>query len=712
MKKKNKILAWGLCFAMMIGMIQPLDNVETYQAATSYTNAKEFYESTQRKNVYYHAEMVNGTIYYATQAKLAASSTNKKYYTVGFDITLSGSGHSVSFTVQREGGSMTEVDSQKDDTYEYILYSITDDTLYDLATAANATEAAYVLDTSVIDVKMNAIMVTKEGDTLGGSITEDGSGGFTQTGTIYRLKNSDDLKALKDIFTGHEFKNYINIKEEMENYQLQIRYNILGIDLPGTASAGNGYSLSSSGYLQKDGSAVISSGRILQQMTLLGIDGLELCKEGYHLVEGKEWIKADGTVFASGSTHMPKSIEPRVGTKDYGLNLYANWKPNTYTVKYDNNGGLGMVPDSSHTYDTPGALRKNNCYKEGYSLVPGAEWNTKPDGSGESYGSGDYVKNLNSENGGVVMLYANWKEATYGIETNKDGGSGGTDIFYEQYKVDWFSDAELNNPIRSILKPSKAGYNFAGYYTYYFGMGDPIVDAAGTILKNPDYFNRNSIIYAKWEPKTFSIFFDRQGGSGGLDSVKATFDAMVPFAGNSPTKTGHSFMGYFTEKNGKGTRYYNEHMSGEQYYQTDGNLTLFAHWLDQTPPIVTINAPIAWTNGKDASGNEKGVQIFCKANDVGSGLDKIELYCGSTLVASRTGLSSREKASVATIDYYNKTEGVLQFHVVAYDVAGNWAESYATVRYDSTAPTGELTVTNYDMGNYGITITTTDYKIP
>jgi len=712
---------------MLIGIMLPRGEIEIYQAATSYTNAKEFYESTTRNGLYYHAEAAYGNIYYATQAKLAASSTNKKYYTVGFDITLSGSGHSVSFTVQREGGSMTEVDSQNDGTYEYVLYSIENDTLYDLAIAADEAEAAYVLDTSTINVEMNAIIVTKEGDTLGGSITEDDSGGFTQTGTIYRLKNTDDLKALKDIFTGHEFKSYMDIKEDMENYQLQIRYAVNGTpevsENSSTAvTVGSGYKLANRTFdgikvpyvlHNSDKSLVISSGRILQQMTLLGTDGLGLSKTGYHLPSGKEWVKADGTVFASGSTHMPKSIEPRVGTKDYGLNLYANWKPNNYTVKYDNNGGLGMVPDSSHTYDTPGTLRKNSCYKEGYSLVPGAEWNTKPDGTGESYGSGAYLKkNLTSENGGVVTLYANWKEATYGIETNKDGGSGGTDVFYEQYKVDWFSDAGLKNPIHSILKPSKPGYNFAGYYTYYFGMGDPIVDAAGTILKNPDYFNRNSIIYAKWEPKTFSIFFDKQGGSGGWDSVTATFEKMVPFAGNSPTKAGHSFKGYFTERNGNGTRYYNEHMSGEQYYQTDGNLTLFAHWLDETPPIVTINAPIAWTNGKDANGEEKGVQIFCKANDVGSGLDKIELYCGSTVVASKTGLSSREKASVETIDYYNKTEGVLQFRVVAYDVAGNWAESYATVRYDSTAPTGELTVTNYDMGNYGITITATDYKIP
>lgn len=704
--RRKRCLALVMAF-VMIGTLIPLSSArEIYQAASSYTNAKEFFESTTSERVSYHAEMTDGTIYYATQAKLASSSTNTRYYTVGFDITLSGNGHSVSFTVQREGGSMTEVNSHKDDTYEYVLYSITDDTLYDLATAADETNAAYVLDTSSIHVVMNAIMVTKVGDTLGGSITEDSSGGFTQTGTIYRLKDSADLKALKDIFTGHDFKSYRDIEEDMENYQLQIRYNILGLDLPGKASAGKGYSLSSSGYLQKDGNTVISSGRILQQMSLLGTDGLGLSKEGYHLSEGKEWLKSDGTVFASGSTHMPKSIELKVGSKDYGLTLYANWKPNTYTVKYDNNGGLGMVPNSSHMYDSLGTLRKNNCYKEGYTLVSGAEWNTKPDGSGKTYGSGQVIKNLTAEDGGVVTLYANWKEATYEVETKKDGGSGGTDVFYEQYTIDWFSNAELKNPINSISKPNKPGYNFVGYFTYYFGMGDPIVDAQGVILQNPDYFNRNSVIYADWEPKTFSVFFDKQGGTGGWDSVTATFDKIVPFAGNSPTQKGYAFQGYFTEKEGKGTRYYNEHMSGEQYYQTDGDMTLFAYWLDETPPIATITAPTVWSN---ATG---GIQILCTAEDKGSGLDKLELYQGSNPipVVSKSALGGAESVNLNT--YYNKTEGVVQYRLVAYDVAKNSAEAYVTVKYDTTAPNGTVTVSSWDYGNFALTVTATDYKIP
>ena len=81
---------------------------ENFQAATSkYTNAKEFYESTALKGEPYHSESWNGAVYYATYAKLASSSVGTKYSTVGFDITLSGNGHSVSFAVERFGQSVT-----------------------------------------------------------------------------------------------------------------------------------------------------------------------------------------------------------------------------------------------------------------------------------------------------------------------------------------------------------------------------------------------------------------------------------------------------------------------------------------------------------------------------------------------------------------------------------------------------------------------------
>ena len=51
--------------------------MEVYQAAEEsiYTNAKEFYENTGQTDGK-HIDVINGTVYFATKAKLASSSSN------------------------------------------------------------------------------------------------------------------------------------------------------------------------------------------------------------------------------------------------------------------------------------------------------------------------------------------------------------------------------------------------------------------------------------------------------------------------------------------------------------------------------------------------------------------------------------------------------------------------------------------------------------
>lgn len=99
--KAKRIMALFLVFVMMIS----IGYKEEYAGATSYTNAKEFYESVSYLK---KAETYNGEFYLATMAKLAASSSNLRYHTLGFDITLSGNGASVSFSVAL-GASMVQV---------------------------------------------------------------------------------------------------------------------------------------------------------------------------------------------------------------------------------------------------------------------------------------------------------------------------------------------------------------------------------------------------------------------------------------------------------------------------------------------------------------------------------------------------------------------------------------------------------------------------
>ena len=90
------------------------------------------------------------------------------------------------------------------------------------------------------------------------------------------------------------------------------------------------------------------------------------------------------------------------------ITLYAQWTANTYTVKFDKNGGTGNAPANISTaYDKEFELPENTFTKIGYNF---AGWNTKADDSGTDYAAKSDVKNLTAENGATVTLYAKWVE--------------------------------------------------------------------------------------------------------------------------------------------------------------------------------------------------------------------------------------------------------------------------------------------------------------
>lgn len=685
MEKRRKSIAVGMLLALFVSLIQPLCDTGIYQAATSYSNAKEFYSSTAQEGDYYHAEAIYGKVYYATQAKLASSSTNTKYYTVGFDVTLSGNGRSVSFTVQREGGSMTQIDTQKDEKYEYILYAITEDKLFELATKANSSNAAYVLSASTINVRMDAIMTTKKGNSIKGGITEDGRGGFTSWGTIYRLKDSSDIKKMKEIFSGHEFKSYKDIKVNLENYLLQLRYNVLGLNPTGNdpTLSNSSYTYNSAGILQKGNSSYIDSSRTVNKITLLSTGTIGLSKTGYHLPSGKEWITDNKRYFASNSTHQSTTVDPEVGYKNHGITMYANWQPNEYQIIYNGNGASGgTISPQSMVYDKSANLRNNLFYRTGYTFNG---WNTKADGTGTAYTNQQTVSNLTSTNGGTVTLYAQWTPCVYKLTTDKQRGIGGTDTFYEKYDNGFYSDSTCVSEISSISIPSRTGYDFKGYYSWVNSSGQKYVDIIGNIAVVNTQFASDSTMYAGWEAKKFPITFDKQGGIYGSDMVIATYDSKYPQA-DAPVREGYSFKGYFTEKGGKGTAVYNEFMVSELTFTYLNGITLYAHWVDDVLPEVNLETTHEkWTNDT--------VGLTASASDFGSGLDSLFIYRieadGSlTCVAKAQNLNG---VKVKELTFNNSTEGVIRYKAVATDMAGNVAESYNTVYYDITAPSGEVT---------------------
>lgn len=149
-----------------------------------------------------------------------------------------------------------------------------------------------------------------------------------------------------------------------------------------------------------------------------------------------------------------------------------------YTIKFDGNGGVGSISQKTVSVGTAIYLPINTFTRSGYEFVG---WNTKADGSGDSYSNGQSVTPS-----GNITLYAQWKkkEVYYTITFNSNGGSG------SMSSMTLKSDSLINLPSN---KYSRSGYEFVGWNTSLDGNGTSYTDGQ-TITPSG-----NITLYAQWK---------------------------------------------------------------------------------------------------------------------------------------------------------------------------------------------------------------------
>lgn len=235
--------------------------------------------------------------------------------------------------------------------------------------------------------------------------------------------------------------------------------------------------------------------------------------------------------------------------------LEADWTINDYTLTYDVNGGNALSPDhKSVTYNTTyGELPTPT--KTGYTF---AGWYTQATG-------GDAVTSYTVMGADDVTIHAHWTINNYTLTYNVNGGNA---LSPDHKSVTY------NTAYGELPTPTRTGYTFAGWYTLIVG---------GTTVSNSTVMGADDVtIYAHWTANTYSVVFDRQSGSGGTESVTATFGSAMPSA-SAPSRTGYTFTGYYTSANGGGTQYYDENMSSVRNWNiATSPTTLYANWTPNT----------------------------------------------------------------------------------------------------------------------------------
>ena len=277
-------------------------------------------------------------------------------------------------------------------------------------------------------------------------------------------------------------------------------------------------------------------------------------------------------------------------------NIYAVYTANTYTVKFDANGGSGNMSNQNFTYGTAQNLTANSFTKQYYTFK---DWNTKENGSGTNYNDKQSVTNLSTINGDIITLYAQWTPEKYTI-TYKDQG----DKTFSGKHNTGYPTQHTYNTITTLSEATKSGYTFEGWYRDSECAGERVETLGVDVTED-------ITLYAKWEVASYTITFDQQEGTGGTTSVTAQYGAKLS-AITIPSRDGYLFDGYYTQTSGKGTKYYNA--DGTTTKTMPHNVsTLYAKWVPYAQCIFFKNN-LKWNNvyvytfNNEIWHNDKGVQ--------------------------------------------------------------------------------------------------------
>ena len=220
-------------------------------------------------------------------------------------------------------------------------------------------------------------------------------------------------------------------------------------------------------------------------------------------------VEKTGYTFAGWDNDVPETM----GREN--LSFKALWTANTYTVKFDANGGSGTMADQSFTYDAAQALTANSFTKTGYTF---AGWKL-----GETvYADGASVSNLTADANGEVTLVAQWTANINNLIYVVDGAQ--TSSTLTAFGTEVTVKADL----------SKTGYSFSGWsvsgatpVSGKFTMPDNDVTVSGSFTANK-----------------YMVYFNAGEGSCETVSKEVTYDGTYG-ALPTPTREGYTFKGWY-----------------------------------------------------------------------------------------------------------------------------------------------------------------------
>lgn len=279
--------------------------------------------------------------------------------------------------------------------------------------------------------------------------------------------------------------------------------------------------------------------------------------------------------------------------------LYAHWEPITYTVTFDANGGEVEPQSKTITYDKEyGELPTPT--RIGYVFEG---WYTEKNG-------GDKIENYTTVTvASDHTLYAHWEPIKLKFVIYKNDGTNETreqTFTYGKYEFENKHKFGYNTDGSLIWGNSEqfGGWNRAGYtllgWNYWNGSNEVLLKGAyaefndeylwriyndKTSITNDDIdtYTRQVYIYAVWNPHTYTVTYNANGGRGEPENQTKYHDTNLILSTKQPTRDGYTFKGWSTSSGGS------VNYSSGGTYTTNSNITLYAVWEKNWVSVTSIS---------------------------------------------------------------------------------------------------------------------------
>lgn len=265
--------------------------------------------------------------------------------------------------------------------------------------------------------------------------------------------------------------------------------------------------------------------------------------------------------------------------------------------------------------------------------------------------AGEERRKLTAEDAGHVLT----KETTYRITYELNGGVNHSG-----------NPAEGKNSSALVLQaPSRTGYTFAGWYRKMGGTDTKVT-------KIPAGNREDVILTAKWTVNMYCIVFNGNGAKSGSvpELTRREYDKSYTLPVNKFKRTGYTFTGWNTKKNGTGKTYKDKASVKNLTAENEATVTLYAQWKKNS--VITYKIKF---DGNGATDGKMSALTKCKSGKsyklpVNRFKKKGYTFAGWSTKKNGKGKDYKNKASVKNLTTKNGATVTLyaQWEPITYTV--------------------------------------------